>query len=103
MVRQDFVQGCSMSLNKTISELMTFLGDGTARPRGQLRGFLNEKLADFAKHWYTRGVKRGHRKSYKEFKATGAVPARLPYKGTRKLFGDKERQLRFTSKIKTTS
>jgi hypothetical protein len=101
MVSQDSVKGSSKSLKKTINEIMTFLGDDAGSPRDKLRDFLHEKLADFAEHWYKRGVRRGHMESHKEFKATGAVSAKLRYKGKRELFIGKERQVRVTSKINT--
>lgn len=102
MASKDFVQGCSKSLNKTISEVATFLGHDAGRPGGRgtnLRDFLHEKLADLAEHWYKRGVRRGHMESHKEFKATGAVSAEFRYKGEREFFEGQARRVRVTSKI----
>ena len=101
MASQDPAQGSAKSLNKTISEIMKFLKDDAERPRDHLRNFLHEKLADLAEHWYKRGVRRGHLESHKEFKATGAVSAKLRYKSEREFFEGQERRVRVTSKIKT--
>ena len=102
MASRDLVTGRSESLNKTISEIMNFLGDGTGRPGGigaNLRVFLHEKLADLAEYWYKRGVRRGHMESHKEFKATGALSERLRYKGKREFFDGQKRRVRVTSRI----
>jgi hypothetical protein len=104
MANRDLVQGRSESLNKSISEIMKFLGDASRRPGGMgvdLRGFLHEKLADLAEYWYKHGVRRGHMESHKEFKATGALSGKLRYKGKREFFEGQERRVRVTSKIKT--
>jgi len=101
MASNDLVRGRSESLQKTISEIMKFLKDDAERQRDHLRNFLHEKLADLAEHWYKRGVRRGHMKSYKEFKATGAVSAKLRYQNKRDFFEGQERQVRVTSKIRT--
>lgn len=103
MANRDLVTGRSESLNKTISEIMKFLRDGSGRPGGRganLRDFLNEKLADLAEYWYKRGVRRGHMESHKEFKATGTLSARLRYKGKREFFDGQKRRVRVTSRIK---
>lgn len=104
MSNRDLVKGRSDSLNKSISEVMKSLGDAGKRPGGlgvDLRGVFHEKLADFARYWYKRGVRRGHMESYKEFKATGTLPAKLRYKGKREFFEGQERPVRVTSRIKT--
>lgn len=104
MVSRDLVRGRSESLNKTISEIMKFLGDDAERPGGtgvDLRDFLHEKLADLAEYWYKRGVRRGHMESHKQFKATGTLSAKLRYKGKREFFEGQERRVRVTSRIKT--
>src|ERR1039458_10136482 len=103
MASRDLVQGRSESLNKSISEIMTFLGDDEKRPGGMgvmLRDFLHEKLADLSEYWYKRGVRRGHMESHKEFKATGALSVRLQYKGKKEFFDGQERRGRGTTKIK---
>lgn len=104
MASHDLVKGRSQSLNKSIKELMKFLGDNSKSPRGfgvDLRAILHEKLADFARYWWQRGVRRGHMESYKVFKATGKLPAKLRYKGDREFFEGQEQRVRVTSRIKT--
>src|SRR5947209_3227748 len=94
MGNRDLIRGRSESLNKSISELIQFLGDHGKRSAGlgvDLRGIHHEKLAEFAKYWYKRGVRRGHMESHKEFKATGTLSARLRYKGKREFFEGQER------------
>ena len=103
MATKERIEGRSESLNKTISEVMEFLGDGADRPGGfgaKLRPFLHEKLADLAEHWYKRGVRRGHIECHKEFKATGSLPRKLRYTGKRELFAGQNRSLRVSSRIK---
>jgi hypothetical protein len=100
MASKDLVKGRSESLQKTISEIMKFLKDDAKRPRTELRDFQHKKLADFAYYWYKRGLRRGHMESHKEFKATGAVSAKLRYKSKREFFDGQEREVRITSKIK---
>lgn len=83
------MRGRSDSLNKTITEVMTFLKDDGERPGGRgarLRHFLHEKLADFAEYWYKRGVRRGHMECHKELEATGTLSTELRYKGNREFF-----------------
>jgi len=103
MASKDLVHGASKSLNKTISEIMRFLGDNSRRQGGKgtrLRDFLHEKIADFGTYWYKRGVRRGHMESYKEFKKTGEVAMKFHYEGKREFFRGLERRVRVTSKIK---
>jgi hypothetical protein len=103
MANTDLVQGRSEALNKTISEIVKFLGDNAKRPGGigvDLRAFLREKLADLAEYWYKRGVRRGRMQSYKEWKATGRLSRKFRYKGTREFFEGQERRIRVTSRIK---
>jgi DNA-binding transcriptional MerR regulator len=99
---KDLIEGQSRSLNLTISEIKAFLGDSGKRPaEAKLRDFLHEKLADLSKHWYKRGVKRGHMESYKEWKATRKVSKRFRYKATREFFDGQKSRVRVTSKIKS--
>jgi hypothetical protein len=103
MASRDLVQGRSESLNKSITEIMIFLGDEEKRPGGmgvKLREFLHEKLADLSEYWYKRGVRRGHMESHKEFRATGGLSTRLHYKGKKEFFEGQERRVRVTSRIK---
>lgn len=100
----DLSQGRSEALNKTISEIMKFLGDNAKRPGGtgaDLRGFLREKLADLGEYWYKRGVRRGRMESYNEWKATGKLSRRFRCKGMREFFDGDYRHFRVTSRIKT--
>lgn len=103
MANFDLVKGRSQALNKTISEIMTFLGDKGYRPGGRgsdLRGFLREKLADLAENWYKRGVRRGHMESHKAAATKGTVPKKLHYKGHREFFDGEKRSVRVVSRIK---
>jgi hypothetical protein len=107
MATREHIEGRSESLNKTITEVMKFLGDNaTSRPGGwgaKLRPFLHEKLADLAEHWYKRGIRRGHIECHKEFKATGSLSRRLRYSANREFFAGQQRSVRVTSKIKRKS
>jgi hypothetical protein len=104
MGNADLAQGRSEALNKTIGEIMNFLGDNAKRPGGtgaDLRGFLREKLGDLGEYWYKRGVRRGRIESYDEWKTTGKLSKRFRYKGTRQFFDGDQRSFRVTSTIKT--
>src|SRR6202035_3954669 len=97
------IEGRAESLNKTITEVMEFLGDEAGRPGGRgakRRPFLHEKLADLAEYWYKRGVRRGHMECHKEFKATGALSRTFCYEGTREFFSGQGRPVRVSSRIK---
>lgn len=103
MADEDLARGRSEALNKTITEIMKFLGYNAKRPGGngaKLRVFLHEKLADLAEHWYKRGVRRGHIQSYEEWKVGGSLSRKFRYKGTREFFEGQKRRVRVTSKIK---
>ena len=103
MQNADLKRGRADSLNKTITEIMHFLRDDAERPGGagaKLRPFLHEKLADFAEHWYGRGVRRGRIESYKEWKETGALPKKYSFEKRREFFQGHERRTRFTARIK---
>ena len=104
MPTKDLVRGRAQSLNKTITEVMKFLADGSQRPGGPaagLRNFLHEKLADLGEYWYKRGVKRGHIESQKAFEGKRRVPSKLHYNGRREFFKGRKREVQVTSKIKT--
>jgi hypothetical protein len=103
MANIDDSTGASKSLNLTISEIMEFLGDNAKRPGGtgaDLRAFLHEKIADFGKHWYKRGTRRGHMETYKTWKETGRVSRKFRFKTEREFFDGQMRRVRVTSKIK---
>jgi hypothetical protein len=104
MSNRDLIKGRSESLNKSITEVMKFLGDNDKRRDGlgvDLRGVFHDKLADFARYWFKRGVRRGHIESHKKFKATGMLSAKLRYNGKKEFFAGQERPVRVTSRIKT--
>ena len=92
--------GASKSLNKTITEVMKFLGDEAERPAKGLRAFLHDRMGDLAEHWYRKGFNRGHRESYEAFKSEGKVPARLNVEKMRNLSPNQERQVSLKSRIK---
>lgn len=95
-------KGASKSLNKTIKEIMEFLGQKKKhQPRKGLRPFLREKLADLAEKRYRRGFRRGHMESHKKFVETGAFPSELSYVCEREFFKNQTREVHVTSKIKT--
>ena len=103
MATRERIEGRSESLNKTITEVMDFLGDAAARPGGwgaKLRPFLHQKLADLAEYWYKRGVRRGHMECHKEFNETGSLSRRLRYTGKREFFAGQKRSVSVTSRIK---
>ena len=90
-----------MSLNRTITEIMDFLGDGSGRAApGDFRSFLNEKIGDLSERWYRRGFKRGHVQSHKAFTSDNVVPRTLTYECRRILFLGQKRKLVLKSKIK---
>jgi hypothetical protein len=90
----------SKSLNKTITEIMTYLKDSGGRPRDDLRPFVHEKLADLSEKWFKRGFNRGHRESWDRFSDKGKVPRTLRYEGARELFSNKKRKVELKSMIK---
>lgn len=101
---KDSTGGASASLNRTISEIMAFLGDQGRRPGGKgakLREFLHEKLADLALKRYRRGFRRGHMESHKKFVETGVFPSELSYICEREFFKNQKREVHVTSKIAT--
>lgn len=85
MQSRDLKRGRAESLNKSITEIMHFLGDDAERPGGvgsKLRPYLHEKLADLAEYWYRRGVRRGRMDSYKEWKRTGELTRKYSFEKT---------------------
>ena len=103
MTSTDLAQGRAEALNKTITEIMDFLGDDEKRPggfRAKLRPYLHEKLGDLAEHWYRRGVRRGRIESFKEWKKTGKLSKKFRFERTRKFFEGQERRTRLTARIK---
>jgi hypothetical protein len=95
-------KGASKSLNKTIKEIIEFLGENREhRPIKRLRLFLWEKLADLAEKRYKRGFRRGHIESHRKFVETGVFPSTLDYDGEREFFKGQRREVHLTSKIKT--
>ncbi|MGO9591982.1 MAG: hypothetical protein ACLP3K_18280 [Candidatus Acidiferrales bacterium] len=101
---KDSIGGASASLNRTITEIMEFLGDRGPRPGGRgarLREFLHEKLANLAEKRYRRGFRRGHIESHKKFVKTGVFPRELRFVGEREFFKDQKRKVDVTSRINT--
>lgn len=92
--------GASKSLNKTITEIVDFLGDEVDRPSKNLRAFLHDKMGDLAESWYRKGFNRGHRESYKVFTSEGEVPVRLEAKKKRTLSLNQKRHVSLKSKIR---
>jgi hypothetical protein len=93
-------------MNRTISEIMTFLSDQGRRPGGRgtdLRDFLHEKLADLAEKRYRRGFRRGHMESHKRFVDTGVFPTEIDFEAEREFFDGQNRWVRLTSKIRTVT
>jgi hypothetical protein len=90
--------GASKSLNKTITELMTFLEKAEKRPVNGLREFLNEKITDLAVKWYRRGFNRGHREVAKQM-GKGRVPRILRWEATREFYLDNERTVNLRSTL----
>jgi hypothetical protein len=101
MSNKDEIRGKAKALKKTSGAIMEFLGDNSKQQNEELRDFLYEKLADLASHWYKRGVRRGHMESYKEWKTTGALSAKLRYETEREFFSNKSRSVRVKSKIES--
>lgn len=92
-----FKAGASASLNKTITEIMTFLKHTHDRPNVALRSFLRDKLADFGEHWYKRGFSRGHIESRN---VESRVPERLNTTVKRRLAPGRTRTVALKSKLK---
>ena len=99
MSKRDHAAGASKSLNKTITEIMTFLGDDGDRT-GKLRPLLHEKLANLAEKWLKRGFRRGCIEARKEFRKSGSFPDKVVYDGVRELFAGQERQTKLSWKRK---
>ena len=94
--------GASASLNKTITEIVQFIGKDDERPKGEkLRSILHQKIGDLAQMWYRRGFRRGHIESYKHFKASDAVPGKLDFECRRNLSPSQERDIVLKSEIKS--
>lgn len=94
--------GASSSLNKTITELVKFIGKDDERPKGEkLRSILHRKIGDLAEKWYRRGFKRGHIESRNHFKASDTVPTNLEFECCRKLSPFQERDIVLKSEIKS--
>jgi hypothetical protein len=71
------------------------------RPKGmKLRDWVYFLLGAFGEDWYERGVRRGHRQSYKQYKAIGRVSSQLRYEKEKELFTDQVRHVRVVSQIK---
>lgn len=92
--------GASKANNRTITEIMEFLGKDGRRPRAQQRAFLRKMLADLGKHWYKRGFNRGHRQSLNQFQELGRVRSKLSYKGEREFFSGQTRRVRIKSTVR---
>jgi hypothetical protein len=98
--------GASRSLNKTISEIMTFLEDDEARPKpakGVLRPFLQKKIGDLAEYWFKRGVRRGCIEAERQYHDLGTFPQKVIYYKTRELFTGQKRKVRLMWKTKVSS
>jgi hypothetical protein len=101
MASSDDARGASQSLNKTITEIMEFLGDdGQRAAPGTLRPFLHEKVADLAEKWLKRGFKRGCIEAKREFDVHGSFPKQITYKGNRELFTGHDRAVKLSWKSK---
>jgi hypothetical protein len=102
MAQNDHAKGASKSLNKTITEIETFLKSKSQHPGPgqQLRPFLHEALADLAEKWLKRGFNRGHKESRRLFFAENKVPVTLRYKGYRELFTGRKRRVRLKSTVR---
>jgi hypothetical protein len=93
------VAGSSATLNKIITEIMTFLKDNGPRPGGSgadLQAFLDEKIGDLVVYWFNRGFRRGVIESRK----VGIVPSTVRYIHRRAFFKGQKREVRVTSKLK---
>jgi len=93
-------KGATKSLNKTITEIMTHLGQSAARPPAGLRDFLYEKIGDLSERWFRKGFNRGNTESHKEFKANGKVPRTLRFDCSRSLSPRQSRKISLESEIK---
>jgi hypothetical protein len=94
--------GASASLNKTITEIVEFIGNDDEQTKGEkLRTTLHQKIGDLAQMWYRRGFKRGHIESHKHFKASDTVPTKLEFECRRKLSPSQERDIVLKSEIKS--
>ena len=94
--------GASASLNKTIKEIVEYLGKDDERSKGEkLRSVLHRKIGDLAEKWYRRGFKRGHIESRNHFEASDTVPTKLEFECRRKLSPSQERDIVLKSEIKS--
>lgn len=98
-MNRDHARGASKSLNRTITEIMTFLGDDSERPGRDLRAFLHARVGDLAEHWYRKGFKRGHTESHAADARRGNVPNKLTYECSRTLWLGQKRKLILKSTI----
>lgn len=96
-------EGASKSLKKTISEIMTHLGDTGNQPNDGLRDFLREKIGDLSERWFKKGFNRGHKESLREFEDKGKVPRVLTFECSRKLSPRQIRDLTLESIIEKKS
>lgn len=98
----DFGTGASASLNKTISDLMSFLGDYGPRPSpydGGFREFLDQKISDVAVAAFKQGYKQAHRDCCDAYLQSSRFPASIVYEGRPRLAPHKIQFFTYESKV----
>ena len=99
----DYVDGASSSLNKTITEIMEYMDDDSGRPSADLREFMHSKIAEVSEWWAMAGFYLGHRESYRALKNDGEIPATLEFDyGEANLAPGAYQELTLTSRIRRT-
>ena len=93
--------GASASLNKTITDIMSYMEDDGARPSAGFRDFMNHKLADLAESWAQEGFYYGHCEANRAQREDGEIPATMTYDyGNTELFPGVQRNLFLKSRIR---
>jgi len=95
-----YVAGASAAINKTITAIMNFQKKSGYRPNKKLRPFMEKKIVQLCESAWKKGVNRGHKESRAKFLATGKVPKRITYEGTREFYPGHKRVVRAVSNIK---
>jgi hypothetical protein len=99
----DYADGASSSLNKTITEIMEYIDDDGQRAPADLRRFMHGKIAEVSKWWALEGFYLGHRESYRALKNDAEVPATLEFEyGEAQLAPGVYESLTLTSRIRRT-
>ena len=101
---QEYIQGASASINKTIKDIEQLLQgaplnqDGKMRAR--LRSILERSLIIQGRRWYKKGVNRGHKLAASSFSQNGIIPQKLKGTVKRKLLPGSCVKIKYKSVLK---